>query len=136
MALTRTRGFNAAVRGREVKNIVSLPEWQTQAWELCGTRFLEGARIYYSKPKATILVGGTCLETIRKSNVSENFNLAKAKQDTHRTLVGIYGDLTDPGNWLKWLLENAPRSLAPLLADLQVFEALPNRKELEELIHH
>jgi hypothetical protein len=49
-------------------------------------------------------------------------------------LVGIYGDLTDPGNWFKWLLNNAPRRLAPLLADLRVFGALPSRKELDELI--
>ncbi len=134
MALTRTRSFNAAVKGWEVKNVVSLPEWQTQACELCGTRFRQGARIYYPKTKATILVDGTCLETIRKSHFPLTFDFARAKQQTHRTLVGLYGDLTDPGNWLKWLLDNTPRRLAPLLADLQLFGALPSRKELDDLI--
>jgi hypothetical protein len=132
--LTGSRTFGAALKGWEVQSVISLPRWRTQAYELCGTRFRKGARIRHERTAATILIGGTCLATIRKRRFPPKFKFKVAKRKTTKFLRGIYGDVVDPGNWLKWVLENGSRRIASQVIDLQCFAALRNQAELDLLI--
>jgi hypothetical protein len=66
IALTRARSFDTAVSGWTVKRLVALRDRKMQSCELCGTRFKRGAVIVHQRSGGTILVGGTCLQTIQR----------------------------------------------------------------------
>jgi hypothetical protein len=53
---------------------------------------------------------------------------------TVNTLRHRYGSLIHPGNWIKWIIENAPRRLAQPAADLRTFGAVIFASELDALI--
>lgn len=133
-ALTHSRSFETSVKGWTVKNIISLSKREMQACELCGTRFCGGARIHHARTAATILVGGTCLETILKSHFPPKFKVSEYREKTLTALRRAYGDLIDPGNWTRWLVENAPKRLAQPVAELISFGVVLTDKELEALI--
>ena len=133
-ALTRARSFESAVQGWTVKKIVTLSRKEQQACELCGTRFRAGAVVRHPSAKATILVGGTCLKTLQSHRFPKSFDFKNARKLMLAALAQRYGPLVDPGNWLKWTIENAPGGLAQAAADLQTFGTVLNDMELDRLI--
>jgi hypothetical protein len=134
IALTRARSFEKAVSGWTVKRLVALKDRKMQSCELCGTRFKRGAVIAHQRNGATILVGGTCLHTIQRRRFPVRFNFSKARDFTYSTLRRWYEDLIDPGTWIKWIVENAPKRYAQSAADLQSFGVVLNAAELDALI--
>lgn len=133
-ALTHSRTFRTSVKGWTVKNVISLPKREMQACELCGTRFRRGARIQHTRTAATVLVGGTCLETILSSHFPPKFNVREYRKQTFAALRKAYGNLIDPGNWIRWIVENAPKRLAQPVAELISFGTVLNEMRLEILI--
>jgi hypothetical protein len=134
IALTRARSFDKAVSGWTVKQLVALKDHKMQSCELCGTRFKRGAVIGHQRSGATILVGGTCLHTIQRRRFPERFNFSRARDFTYSTLRRWYEDRIDPGTWIKWIIEHAPKRYAQSAADLQSFGLVLNAKELDALI--
>jgi hypothetical protein len=81
-----------------------------------------------------VLVGGTCLETILRSHFPPKFRISEYRERTVAALRKAYGDLIDPGNWTRWLVEHAPKRLAQPVAELISFGTVLSDKELETLI--
>jgi hypothetical protein len=134
VAFARSNSFDKAVRGWVVNRIVALPFRKRQSCELCGTRFREGAVVHHQKAGATILVGGTCLKTLQRHRFPPRFKFKSAKELTVSTLRRHYDTLVHPGNWIKWIVENAPRRLAEPAADLRSFGVVLTGRELDALI--
>jgi hypothetical protein len=105
-----------------------------QSCKLCGTRFKQGALITHQRSGATILVGGTCLHTILRRRFPQRFNFSRARDFTYSTLRRWYEELIDPGTWIKWIIENAPKRYAQSAADLQSFGVVLKAGELDALI--
>ncbi|MGO9269818.1 MAG: hypothetical protein ACLQOO_06120 [Terriglobia bacterium] len=133
-ALTRSRSFDKAVKGWVVMSLVALLPDDAQSCELCGTRFRQGARVQHRNTDATILVGGTCLKTLQRHRFPPRFKFREARELTFNTLSRLYGPLVHPGNWIRWIVENAPRRLAQSVADLRSFGAVLHLSELDALI--
>jgi hypothetical protein len=96
--------------------------------------FLHGAVVTHSKSGAKILVGGTCLKTFQRHRFPRYFRIQEAKQFTFETLSQHYGPVVDPGTWIAWTIQHAPRRLAQPVADLQSFGFVVNSEELQALI--
>lgn len=133
-ALTNTRSFRNAVRGWAVKRMIVLGSGPAQACELCGTRFRNGAHIQHTKTAAAIVVGGTCFRTILLSHFPPGCDIKAQRRDIRRKLETTYEGLIDPGNWIKWIVENAPPRLAHSAADLRHFAVLSSPDDLDRLI--
>lgn len=133
-ALTKSSSFERAVKGWVVERLVKLLRPNTQSCELCGTQFRLGARVRHQKSRATILVGGTCLTTLQRHRFPPRFRLQHARELTVSTLRFHYGSVIHPGNWIKWIIENAPKRLAQPAADLRTFGAVLYASELDALI--
>jgi hypothetical protein len=89
----------------------------------------------YSKP--VIFVGGTCLETLLRHRFAPRFHFGRAARGLLSSLGQRYGpELLDPHNWLTWVIENAPRRLHAVAAELQVFGAAASDQELRKLIEY
>lgn len=134
MALTKTRTFESAVKGWTVTRLVGLDTGHGQSCELCGTRFWRGAVVKHLTSRATILVGGTCLKTLQRHRFPRSFNFRKARRFTLDALRRRYGGLIDPGTWINWIIENAPRTLAQAAADLQTFRTVLGTSVLARLV--
>ncbi len=135
-ALTNTKSFGDAVRGWTVRRTIMLGSGPAQACELCGTRFRNGASIQHAKTDATIVVGGTCLRTILLSHFPPGCDFKAQRRDIRRRLEATYEGLVDPGNWIKWIVENAPARLAHQAADLRHFDVLSSPDDLAQLIRY
>lgn len=134
MALTRTASFKQAVQGWTVLRQVALSARKWQACELCGTQCHYGAMVRHPRAKATIFVGGTCLETLLRHRFAPSFNQTAAAAAFTAALGRRYGEALDPHNWLTWVIENAPKALQEVATELKVFGAAASRKELAKLI--
>lgn len=133
-ALTKTSSFEKAAKGWAVQRLVKLLRPDVQSCELCGTQFRIGAKVRHQKSRATILVGGTCLKTLLRHRFPARFKFHQAKELTLNALRRRYGSLIDPGNWIKWIIENAPRRLAQPAMDLRTFGVVLYPSELDALI--
>lgn len=134
MALTHSASFSKATEGWTVHRLVALSKTKWQACELCGTRCHDGAMIRHTAVRATIFVGGTCLETLRRRRFGRGFQFDREKTRTVKALRRRYEELVDPHNWLKWVVDNAPRRLADIALDLRIFGAATSRQNLARLI--
>lgn len=134
VAITGVRPWKRAARQCVVKRSFVLPEGKEQACELCGTRFRDGAEIAHPKRRATFLVGGTCRRSLVAEQFPARFDFPKAKRTTTALLRTQYGTLVDPGNWLKWVREEAPSSLHQAVDELCVFGTTADPERLRRLI--
>lgn len=134
MALTRRTSFKEAVKDWVVLRRVSLDGSRWQPCELCGTPCHEGAMVQHPRAKATIFVGGTCLQTLIRQRFTPRFDFEREATVLAASLTHRYGGVLDPHNWLTWVLENAPRNLQNVAAQLRVFGAAASRTDLGKLI--
>jgi hypothetical protein len=107
---------------------------QWQSCELCSTRFQKGAEVRHFKTGATILIGGTCLKTLQSRRFPPSFKVKQARAVTAATLRRHYGLLVHPGNWIRWIVEHAPKRFAQSAADLRSFAVVLDSGELDALI--
>ncbi len=138
--LTRARSIARAVEGWEIAHDISLTKGSSGATcRLCGTRFFKGALVRRpasgTRKAVTITVGGTCLGTILRGSFADRATLVVRKKEVVSRLRQMYGALFgDPGNWIKWILENAPARLAHLAAQLHHLQMVRTDRELNRLI--
>jgi hypothetical protein len=138
-AITGCRSFKKAIEGWKVKQIINLPHSAPHAvCELCTTHFRSGAFVQHVVPSGTrpvtISVGGDCLETILLGRFTDRKVVAARKHATNAVIRNVYEGLIDPGAWISWVIDNAPKRFAPLVADLQRLGMVSSDEELKKLI--
>jgi hypothetical protein len=69
-----------------------------------------------------------------RSHFPPKFKVSEYKERTFAALRKAYGNLIDPGNWTRWLVEHAPKRLAQPVAELISFGTVLSDRELEALI--
>ena len=134
LALTGRRSLDNALAGWEIKNLIHETVGKKYSvCELCGTHFLQGAVMYHPLKNQTISVGGTCLGTILDKSFPDRTGYRLSKSQTQDELIKRYGNVVDPGNWIKWMRVNSPPSLAQPLAILEYFGGVSS-KDLNKLV--
>jgi hypothetical protein len=134
LTLTACRTADRAMEGWSVHHLIDKPPGDPAViCELCGTRFYNGAVMVYPAKKATISVGGDCVRSILTKSFPDRGHQRISTTDLYRRIGTHYRDIVDPGNWIKWVVENAPQRLANQAAMLQYFERL-EEDDLTKLI--
>ena len=134
--LTRKPSLDAALADWSVLSIINLDKYagKMQACELCGTRFYRGAWVSYPSKRVRIAVGGDCLQTLLERRFTARREISKRRREIRMSLTRRYGAIVDPGNWIRWIIENAPPRLAGEVAELMRFQAVSSGTGLKKLV--
>lgn len=135
LSLTRAKSFDKALEDWTVVGRINLAQSRPMATcELCSTPFRSGAMIRHPRPPKAIAVGGTCLTTILRKMFPDPKVNAAHRRDTSNRLTAAYRGAVDPGDWITWVVEHAPRKLAALVVELQHFGMVSSDAGLTTLI--
>jgi hypothetical protein len=133
--LTRSKALKNALKGWEVRQIVDLSKDDSMATcELCGTHFRKGVLARHPKVRATVTVGGTCVEALLLGRFPDKKKLAKRKRAVTSLVRQSYADVVDPGAWKTWVIENAPKRYAASVAELRYLGTITSDDGLQQLI--
>lgn len=135
MALTRKRTPTAALTGWTVaKRIAPVASMPSLACRLCGTRFRRGAWVSHPGHRPLIPIGGTCLVALLLKRFPERGEFSAKRRTVSKTLKAQYGHRIDPGDWIQWVVDHAPRGLAREAAELEHCGATATAPGLRKLI--
>lgn len=135
ISITGSETLTAALDDWTVLRVIDLLKSQPMSsCELCGTRFRRGALMRHTRHKATVTIGGTCAEIIRRKAFGSSTEYQTRRDETWNLFKKHYGDIISQGAWITWLIRNAPPRLAPIVADLQFLGAVRSDEDLRALI--
>lgn len=135
LALTRRRSSVRAFEGWDVVEPINLKQTDEMIpYELCGTRFRRGAWVTHPRHEPKIAVGGTCIKALLLGEFPERGVETPRKSDCAGEIRRAYAGALDPGSWIRWVVDHAPRSLAREAAELNVFKMTRTVSGLRRLI--
>lgn len=137
-AITGARTLTSALKEWTVARLIDLPPTKPMAsCELCGTHFRNGALMRHARQKATVTIGGTCVQIIRRAEFGALAKYRYRRQATWQVFQEHYKDsLTriTRGSWLTWMINNAPPRFGSLVVDLRQLGAVRSDADMQRLI--
>jgi len=132
IALTGAMTVSHALSGWSVIRRIAAKDTMG-ACELCGTRFKRGAWVRHVRHQPEISVGGDCLQTLLLGKFAAPATVKKKATSFRQKIRKRYQGIVDPANWLKWIVEHAPKSHAAAVVQLEHL-GYTDGKSLEKLI--